>query len=332
LEGPDAVIQYLKRNGDSAALAAAAGQLMRASRADDERYYDAVDGEWVPGEPAARLGSVRPSAPQGADGSETIELRAELLVLRASHERLRERVQRLEAQLSRSGPSEVLSLSPTPAVLMSRPPEAARAPESFASTLMQGQVPAHGDSPLQHGDSPPQHSDSPPQHSDSPPQHSRAPTGTGMKLPDVAAINLCLLSLISDSSGVREKSPVRFEPSALGACWLSRLIDDAGLEVGVIVADQSTTATLGGMLIALPEAEIEAQRSRERPNQDVIGAMTEVLNQLCETINEEAGRAQVRVKPIEELTPGLLDWTASASNALELELVDGAGRLFLFAR
>jgi hypothetical protein len=310
LEGPDAVIQYLKRNGESAALATAAGQLMRASRAEDERYYDAVDGEWVPGEPASRLGSVRPSAPQGADANETIELRAELLVLRASHERLRERVQRLESQLSRSGPAEVLSLSPTPAVVMSRPAEAPRAPESFASTLMQGQMPAGSDSPR-------------------PP--SGAPAGTALKLPDVAAVNLCLLSLINDSSGVREKSPVRFEPSALGACWLSRLIDDAGLEVGVIVADQSTTATLGGMLIGLPEPEIEAQRSHERPNQDVIGAMTEVLNQICQTINEESG-AQVRVKPIEELTPGLLAWTARASNALELELADGGGRLFLFAR
>lgn len=318
LEGPDAVIQYLKRNGDSAALAAAAGQLMRVARAEEERYYDAVDGEWVPAEPAARLGSVRPGAPEAADSRETVELRAELLVLRASHERLRERVQRLESQLSRSGSGEVLSLSPTPAVVMSRPPEAPRPAESFAATLMQGQAPAR--------------TDSVPAHAEPLAARSAPPVGSGLKLPDVAALNLCLLSLIRDSSGVQNKHPVHFEPSGLGACWLSRLIDDAGLEVGVIVADQSATATLGGMLISLPEHDIEAQRSEMRPSQDVIGATNEVLNQLCETINEEAAGPQVRIKPIEELTPGLLDWTARASSALELELADGGGRLFLFAR
>ncbi len=310
LEGMEAVVQYLKRSGDHVALAGAASQLMRASRADDERHYDAVDGEWVPGEPGARPGSTRPSAPPPGDPGEVAELRAELLVLRASHERLRERVQRLESQISRSGAHEVLSVSPTPSIVIPRTPAAASAPEAFASTLMQGQAPERSD----------------------PPVRSQASAGAVMKLPEVPAINLCLLSLIGDSSGVREKRPVNFAPSEIGACWLSRLIDEAGIEVGVIVADQSATATLGGALMALPEHEIEAQRSHENPSQDVIGAMSEVANQLCETINEEAGGAQVRVKPIEALAPGLLDWTSSASNALELELADGAGRLFLFAR
>ena len=311
LEGMEAVVQYLKRNGDNAALASAASQLMRASRADDERSFDAVDGEWVPGEPGPRPGSTRPSAPPPGDPGEVAELRAELLVLRASHERLRERVQRLESQISRSGSHEVLAVSPTPSVVMPRTPDAPRAPEAFASTLMQGQAPVR---------------------SDSPPVRSQAPAGAAMKLPAVPAINACLQSLIGDSSGVREKRPVNFAPSEIGACWLSRLIDEAGIEVGVIVADQSATATLGGALMALPEHEIEAQRTHETPTQDVIGAMSEVANQLCETINQEAGGAQVRVKPIEALAPGLLDWTSAASNALELELADGAGRLFLFAR
>jgi hypothetical protein len=110
------------------------------------------------------------------------------------------------------------------------------------------------------------------------------------------------------------------------------LIDEAGIEVGAIVADQAATATLGGALMALPEHEIEAQRSHQTPSQDVIGAMSEVSNQLCETINQDAKGAHARVKPIEPLVPGLLDWTPKASNALELELADGAGRLFLFAR
>ena len=153
-----------------------------------------------------------------------------------------------------------------------------------------------------------------------------------MTLPDVAAINACLQSLIGDSSGVTEKEPVDFSSAVLGPCWVSRLIDEAGVEVGAIVADQAATATLGGALMALPEHEIEAQRTHQTPSQDVLGAMSEVSNQLCETINQDAKGAHARVKPIEPLSPGLLDWTKKASNALELQLADGAGRLFLFAR
>ena len=311
LEGPEAVVQYLKRNGDNAAMAVAASQLMRASRTEDEHLYDAVDGEWVPAEPGSRVGTMRPSAPPPADPSEVVELRAELLVLRASHERLRERVQRLESQVSRVGAPEVLSLSPTPAVVMSRAADVPRAPESFASTLMQGQAPPYSEPPAARGN---------------------APAPATLKLPAVAALTACLRGLIGEGVVAREKRPVNFDPSQVGPCWLSRLIDEAGLEVGVIVADQRATATIGGILFGLLEPEIEEQRTTELLSQDVIGAMSEAANQLCETIHADAAGAHVRVKPIEELVPGVLDWTSAASNALELELSDGTGRLFLFAR
>ncbi|HEX3852252.1 MAG TPA: hypothetical protein VHW01_14885, partial [Polyangiaceae bacterium] len=311
LEGMDAVLQYLKRTGDNPALAAAASQLMRGPRSDEERFFDAVEGEWVPGEPGTRQGSTRPSAPPPADTSDVAEMRAELLVLRASHERLRERVQRLESQLTRGSVApDVLSVAPTPSVMMPhRPSEVSHAPEPFAATLMEGKPPAPAQT-----------------------RSERARTPGAMTLPDVAAIDACLQSLIGDSSGVSEKEPVDFPSAMLGPCWVSRLIDEAGVEVGAIVADQAATATLGGALMALPEHEIEAQRSHQTPSQDVIGAMSEVSNQLCETINQDAKGTHARVKPIEPLVPGLLDWTQKASNALELELADGAGRLFLFAR
>src|SRR5882724_10027493 len=140
LEGVDAVLQYLKRTSEQPGLAAAASHLMRGMRSDEERCFDAVEGEWVPGEPSTRRDSNRPSAPPPANSSEVAELRAEVLVLRASHERLRERVQRLESQLSRGSLApNVLSVAPTPSVAVARPSEALRAPEPFASTLIQGQ-------------------------------------------------------------------------------------------------------------------------------------------------------------------------------------------------
>jgi len=302
LEGMDAVLQYLKRNADNPALASAASHLMRGPRSEEERFFDAVEGEWVPGEPGTRPGSTRPSAPPPANSGEVAETRAELLVLRASHERLRERVQRLESQLTTGsiGP-DVLSLAPTPSVMMPRPSEALLGPEPFAATLVEGKIPAP---PARHSE--------------------RARIPGAMNLPEVAALNACLQSLIGDSSPAHERQPVNFSPATLGACWVSRLIDEAGVEVGAIVADQAAAATLGGALLALPEHEIEAQSAHQTPSQDVIGAMSEVSNQLCETINQDATGRHARVKPIEPLVPGLLDWTQNASGALELELADGA--------
>src|SRR4051812_37333193 len=85
LEGAEAVLQHLKRSGDPA-LAAAAGQLMRGARSDEERAFDAIDGDWVPGELGPRRDGHRPSSmpPGNSQAGEMAELRAELLVLRAS--------------------------------------------------------------------------------------------------------------------------------------------------------------------------------------------------------------------------------------------------------
>ena len=312
LEGADAVLQHLKRSGDHAGLAAAANQLMRGPRLDDERAFDAVDGDWVPGEVVARRDSNRPSAmpPGGSHSGELAEVRAELLVLRASHERLRERVQRLESQLTSAGRTrDVLSIPPTPSFVMPKASDPSPAPAGVsASTSAQPaatRVSGEG-------------------------MASEAPAGLG--LPTVQALNASLLSLVGERAGVREKRPLNFAPEALGACWLSRLIDDEGIDVGAIVADRAATATLGGMLIALPEHEIEAQRALEAPSEDVLGAMGEVANSLCEAMNKGSSGPQVRVKPLEPLEPGQLAWVNASGRGLELELVEGFGRLFVFAR
>ena len=336
LEGAEAVLQHLKRMGDNPALAAAASQLMRGPRSEEERAFDAVDGDWVPGEVSARRESNRPSAPPpgGSVAGEVAELRAELLVLRAAHERLRERVQRLEAQAQTGSRShDVLSIPPTPSFVM---PKASDVP--LPAGAMGSPTPAAA-----------AESSTPGKPSESvaagasPSLPAQAPIATrvsgaasfppsGMSLPSVNAINASLQSLIGDHASAREKRPVTFSASALGPCWLSRLIDDEGRDVGAIVADRAAALTLGGALMSLPEHEIEAQRSLDAPSEDVLGAMSEVANNLCETINQEPGGIQVRVKPIEKLAPGLLDWAEKAGQALELELSDGRGRLFLFAR
>jgi hypothetical protein len=313
LEGADAVLQHLKRAGDNPALAAAAAQLMRAARSDEDRAFDAVDGDWVPGEVTARRDANRPSSmpPSGSHAGEVAELRAELLVLRASHERLRERVQRLEAQWTAGGRGrDVLSMPPTPSFAAAIPtgsdvlqPAFAAAPSAplVTATRVSGEP---------------------------------ALAQTGLRLPSVAAINESLHALIGDQASVREKRPVVFAPSELGPCWVSRLIDGDGHDVGAIVADRAAAIALGGALMLLPEHEIEAQRMLDTPSDDILGAMSEVANNLCETINQHAGGGlQLRVKPIEPLLGGSLDWAVKAADrGLRCELQDSAGVLFLFSR
>ncbi|MES1176517.1 MAG: hypothetical protein ABUL62_19495 [Myxococcales bacterium] len=340
LEGAEAVLQHLKRAGDNPALAAAASQLMRNSRSEEERAFDAVDGDWVPGELAARRDSTRPSAPPPGGGGvgEVAELRAELLVLRAAHERLRERVQRLEAQVHSGGRTrDVLSVPPTPSFVM---PKVSDVPEPAATLASGGSLPAFAPgtpsvpAAAAGGSSVPARAAG---GSSVPAQAATRVSGassvapSGLALPSVAAVNASLHALIGDVATVEEKRPLSFEPSGLGACWVSRLIDDEGHDVGIIIADFAATLSLGGKLMSLAAHEIDAQRALGTPSDDVISAMGEVTNNLCETINQ-SGRLQVRVKPIEPLVPGSLDWAEKAGAGLELELSGGLGRLFLFAR
>ena len=303
LEGTDAVLQHLKRSGDNPSLAAAASQLMRGARSEEERAFDAVDGEWVPGE-LGRRDSTRPSAPPPgpSHSSELAELRAELLVMRASHERLRERVQRLEAQLhtGRRAP-DVVAMPPTPSFVM---PSASDAPP-------QVHVPSVPVAPAATRIST----------ASSVPPH-------GMTLPTVEAVESTLRNLIGDHISVHDHRPLSFDPSALGECWVSRLINDEGKEIGAIVADRAATVSLGGALIGLAAAELE---SLDAPTDDVVSGMSEVSNTLCETINQEPGGPSARAKPIEPLKPAMLAWVETG-RGLELELNGGAGRLFLFAR
>lgn len=310
LEGAEAVLQHLKRSGENPALAAAAAQLMRAPRSDEERAFDAVDGDWVPGDVTARREGHRPSTipPGGSHSGEVAELRAELLVLRASHERLRERVQRLESQWNAGGRSrEVISIPPTPSFATGGISDSPQ-PAPFLS----GGTPLSASATRVSG------------------EPSRPPSG--LRLPSVAALNESLHALIGDQASVREKRPLGFSPAKLGPCWVSRLIDEEGHDVGVIVADRLAAIALGGALMSLPDHEIEAQRALATPSEDILSAMSEVANNLCEIINRQGG-VQVRVRPIEPLLPGSLDWAERAADrGLACELQDSAGSLFLFAR
>jgi hypothetical protein len=317
VEGSEAVLQHLKRNADSPVLASAAVQLIRGLRSDEERSFEAVDGEWVPSEPGARRDTSRPSAPPPGSSvaCEVADLRAELMILRASHERLRERVIRLESLLVDGAPREVFTTTATPSLV---PRKVSLAPnpvepfahglEPLAATLAQGQAPP----------------------APKPAQPAIA-VHTAVKLPTLGALNACLHGLIGDAMTAREKRPAKFDPAPGELYWVSRLIDEEGLDVGMIAADLAATTSLGGTLMMLPEGEIQAQRAAKTPSQDAIDAMSEVCNNLSGTINQVAGTIRVRVKAIEVMTSELAAWAQASGRTLEMELVGDKGRLFLFA-
>jgi hypothetical protein len=91
IDGTDAILAHLRSRGEGALLSAAE-RLIRVSDADGSTY-EAHEGEWIESEPSLVPG--RPSrSEQLAD--EVSELRAELLMLRAAHNGLVERLRKLE--------------------------------------------------------------------------------------------------------------------------------------------------------------------------------------------------------------------------------------------
>lgn len=316
LEGADAVLQHLKRSSEHPALAASANQLMRGFRPDEDRAFEAVDGEWVPGEATARRDSARPSSPPPGHSNvsaELAELRAELLVLRASHERMRERVVRLESMMIANGTPmrDLISVAPTPVALpnVSEPPR----PEGFGSTLVTGHPPLASHAP---------------QAASLPPQVGSA----GLHLPSVDVIHESLLALGGEQLGVRAARTATFSATAAGPCWVSRLLDENGAEVGAMIADLQATTVLGGTLLGLPKNEIDAQRAALEPSNDVLAALTEVANHLSGTLTGTHGNGEIRATPCEPFASNALAWTRAVTASVALEVEADGGRLFLVAR
>ena len=312
LEGTDAILQHLKR-GDHATLVAATHQLMRGARADEELAFEVQDGDWVPRGLEERAGSSISAPGDHGASNELAELRAELLVLRVSHERLRERVLRLEAQPQLTGESikSARDAAALESLAMLTRAESARTsdPQPLAGVHCAD------------GEGAP---------SLAPPVSARAEAR--LEFPPVSAINICLRALIGDKVTVKERKLPSFVARADERYWVSRLIDDDGLEAGMIVADATATASLGGMLMMLPEQEVNSQRETRNPSEDAVEAMSEVSNNLSGAFNQIPDAIRIRVKPIEPMSDDILGWVTTAAHKTQLEVLGGLGNLFLFSR
>lgn len=321
LEGTGVVLQHLRTA--NTALAHAASTLIRSTHAGEECAFEALDSEWVPCDTKRAAESIRPSA-QCATNATVLELRAELCLMRATHAALRDRLARLESELASANrmrelgrPRSLAPVSPAPpaALPLARP----GANESVASAPPPPPVPAA-----------PARSERAISERAIPAPPSKQ--GSPLKLPSAAAIAVCLKTLVGKKIGVREVRPKSHPVDGKQLHWFSTLIDDEGKDVGALVTDLFATIGLGGALMMIPPAELDAQRAQQKPSEDVMSAMTEVMNNLSATINQVPEALHVRVQALQAMADGNLDWTRTAAQVVALELDDGMGHLLLFAR
>lgn len=317
VEGSDAIVQHLKRVAGNPPLANAASVLLRSTMPNEECAFEAIADEWVACDPSARQDSARASA-RPPSGPAAAELGAELCLVRAVNEGLRARVARLEAQLAlRQDPREVIRSEGSRVAV----PRCSEAPRATALSVppVPEVVTVHE---LVSTEARPPAS----------PPSAAPPSEVKLKLPTASVVSACLARLVGKKLGVSQLKSSPSPARAQAPCWFSRLVDDAGDEVGVIVADLLATVGLGGALMMLLPAELAAQRAAQTPSDDVISAMAEVANILSATFNQQPDALHVRVRPLEPMTPGSLDWTNAPALAVAFELAGDLGHLFLFAR
>ncbi|MBA4378565.1 MAG: hypothetical protein C0395_07950 [Gemmatimonas sp.] len=81
------------------------------------------------------------------------------------------------------------------------------------------------------------------------------------------------------------EGPAWDPPAASDKTWRIPLLNDAGSEVGVVVADLHTVVLLGGSLIMLPESSMREQVAEGSPSPPVLEAFAEVVNVLRGVVN-----------------------------------------------
>ncbi|HET9954050.1 MAG TPA: hypothetical protein VFQ61_06085 [Polyangiaceae bacterium] len=293
LEGSEAILSHLKRHADSGNLVQGAAHLMRAARSDEERSFEAVDGEWVPVQAAPADTHSEPNAKQRAALENVIaELRAELLMLRASHQRLRERVATLEARIENAPLPEKKSARAelaTPARLSE-----ARSARTEVKSATAAHKPAEPLSELGLA-----------------PQSDR----------DLLGVLADLLGEDSGYAQIQRAIPESYL-QRLGM-YVSLLVDESGREVGAIVSHVACTAELGGRLAGLTPEERHQQARSGELSETVTQAMSEVCNALAGVLARSAKSPGVRCTPLEAFDPDRLGWLGEARQRLCLSKPDG---------
>lgn len=313
LEGSDSILALLRRNDEGQLLASGAAQLMRGARQDDDRAFDATDGDWVPSNDFSPLATEgRAPAADNSDLSRAFaDLRAELMVLRASHTRLRERVMALEAaqagtsalggRLPRGGRTRRRSEPPpghepvAPAEANAAPLPAALAATQASPGLAPPAAAAAAAKPAAPVAAPPVNKTAA---SHSPAFDELVELAGGkpaslLGLPTLVALGDCLSTLMDAAPKLEvvPGEPLLWKLREPRAC---RLLDDSGKERGAIILDLTAAIQLGALLLALPRDEAERQIRENQPSDDVLLATSEICNNLTGPVNGVPKNEHVR--------------------------------------
>ncbi len=331
LEGAQALLGFLKQSPAARSLLAGTHELLKSQLSDTTRSFVNVNGEWVPSQlsPAyiRQLTHKQHSDPQRSRPQELNNLRTDLLLMRASQERLEERLARLERMVHNARPlTNVLPQDLTrlgaeqPATQKSaeKPPsESPRVEDSIASmaeqfvqapTLSAAQAPELGK----------QATTSTRQRSTRP-EANAAAHGRKLALPGTAKVSECLKTLLGDSVSLRKVPPTTNYKGDLDGFWISSLRDDEGKMVAAILANLPCVVQLGGELMMLPESELDQQIAQKTPSEDTIAAMSEVCNTLTGIFNQIPGNDHVRSDYLEIHGPAHAAWLESAKRVVEFD-------------
>ncbi|HVY27879.1 MAG TPA: hypothetical protein VHB79_15090 [Polyangiaceae bacterium] len=304
LEGAESILAALRRSEEGQHLASGAAQIMRSPRGDEDRAFEVNEGDWVPSNDgsmaAPKLSELENDAADNA--SAIAELRAELLVLRGAHSRLRERVMALEATLSGS-PHPNNARAPRGSRAgrrRSEPPPAFSSAEASSEPL--ANPAAFAATQASPGLAPPpQQPAAAAAPAPAPPLQSledfaKAIVGEQplplLTLPALPALLDCLATLMGSAPAVERATE---EPlDKFDRPQICKLLDDEGRERGAVVLEIKAAVLLGAGLLALPHDEALRQVADNDPSEDALLAMAEICNNLTGPVNAVAGNQHVR--------------------------------------
>jgi len=300
IHGAEAIFAHLKRNVPDAQLREATIQLLKTRR-DDDATFDWVDGEWVPDHVASRMRLDEAEGPHA--GSILSEIRAELLLLRASHRTLKERVRDVQRRIEEAMPSS--------------PPAEENVEEG------------------QGIDSPPAESAPVADALSAPAAPSAAPLDESvprLTLPTKNAIQTSIKQLLGRELALDHTTEVPAPPKTiLAEARMSWLLDESGRELGAILVSARAIAEIGGALLGFPAATIDEHANAGIVSEDSLAAMNEICNSLVAAVKRASSDIHVRAEPLGPVVTERLTWLHKATKSCELSTPSG-GRFWLFAR
>jgi hypothetical protein len=322
LEGADSILAALRKGEDGQHLATGAAQIMRSSRAEEDRAFEVNDGDWIPSSDASVPLEPAPTDQGTNDNARAIaELRAELLVLRASHARLRERVMTLEAAQSglshpnprpprgrnarrRSEPPPA-PFSPAPATAEPHPKNVAFDATQASPGIAPAAAPAAAPAQQKNGGTPPASDDESSAPAQTFDELARAIAGdqrpAPLSPPTLVSVNECLSTLIGAPAQLERGDATPFEK--LDRARICMLLDDEGRERGAVILDLKAALLLGAGLLGLPRGEALRQIKENDPSEDALLAVSEICNNLTGPVNIVAGNDHVRSTALANLDP-----------------------------